>query len=76
MANKARRATGPLAAGARLALMSLKLPSAGLRVGQGYHLVQFGVLGLAASCAPPARRPRPMPCPIVSSTISAAVQPP
>ena len=39
----------------RLALMSLKLPSAGLLVGQGYHLVQFGVLGLAASCAPTAR---------------------
>ena len=35
----------------RLALLSLKLPSAGLLVGQGYHLVQFGVLGLAASCA-------------------------
>ena len=39
----------------RLALMSLKLPSAGLLVGQGYHLVQFGVLGLAASCAPTVR---------------------
>lgn len=39
----------------RLALLSLKLPSAGLLVGQGYHLVQFGVLGLAASCAPTAR---------------------
>jgi AraC-like DNA-binding protein len=39
----------------RLALTALKLPHAGLLVGQGYHLVQFGVLGLAASCAPNAR---------------------
>lgn len=39
----------------RLALTTLKLPHAGLLVGQGYHLVQFGVLGLAASCAPNAR---------------------
>lgn len=29
----------------RLALTALKLPHAGLLVGQGYHLVQFGVLG-------------------------------
>lgn len=39
----------------RLALTTLKLPHAGLLVGQGYHLVQFGVLGLAASSAPTAR---------------------
>ena len=39
----------------RLALLSLKLPSAGLLMGQGYHLVQFGVLGLAACRAPTAR---------------------
>jgi AraC-like DNA-binding protein len=39
----------------RLALTSLKLSHAGLLVGQGYHLVQFGMLGLAASCAPTAR---------------------
>ena len=39
----------------RLALTALKLPHAGLLVGQGYHLVQFGVLGLAASCAPNVR---------------------
>ena len=39
----------------RLALLSLKLPNVGLLVGQGYHLVQFGVLGLAASCATSAR---------------------
>lgn len=39
----------------RLALAELKLPAAGLDVGQRYHLPLFGVLGLAASCAPSVR---------------------
>jgi AraC-like DNA-binding protein len=39
----------------RLALQQLNLPAAGLAVGQRYHLPLFGVLGLAASCAPTVR---------------------
>ncbi len=39
----------------RRALAALKLPHAGLVVGQRYHLALFGVLGLAASCAPTVR---------------------
>lgn len=39
----------------RLALARLKLPHAGVVVGQRYHLALFGVLGLAASCAPTVR---------------------
>jgi len=39
----------------RRALAALKLPHAGIAVGQRYHLALFGVLGLAASCAPTIR---------------------
>lgn len=39
----------------REALQSLRLPEAGLLVGQRYTLALFGVLGLAASCAPTLR---------------------
>ena len=39
----------------RLALRQLNLPTAGLLIGQRYHLALFGVLGLAASCAPTMR---------------------
>ncbi|MBI4696930.1 MAG: AraC family transcriptional regulator [Gammaproteobacteria bacterium] len=39
----------------RLALRRLELPTAGLLVGQCYTLALFGVLGLAASCAPTMR---------------------
>ncbi len=39
----------------RLALAALDIPAAGLAVGQRYHLPLFGVLGLAASCAPTVR---------------------
>ena len=39
----------------RLALRCLGLPHAGIEVGQRYHLALFGVLGLAASCAPTVR---------------------
>ncbi len=39
----------------RLALQALQLPTAGLIIGQRYHLAMFGVLGLAASCAPTMR---------------------
>ena len=39
----------------RLALARLKMPHAGVEVGQRYHLALFGVLGLAASCAPTMR---------------------
>lgn len=39
----------------RLALAELKLPAAGLIVGRRYHLAMFGILGLAASCAPTLR---------------------
>jgi len=39
----------------RLALQRLGLATAGLLVGQRYHLALFGVLGLAASCAPTVR---------------------
>ena len=39
----------------RQALQRLKMPSAGLVIGQRYHLALFGVLGLAASCAPTMR---------------------
>ncbi|MBM4228369.1 MAG: AraC family transcriptional regulator [Gammaproteobacteria bacterium] len=39
----------------REALSALKLPEAGLLVGQRYTLALFGVLGLAASCAPTMR---------------------
>lgn len=39
----------------RLALNALKLPSAGIVIGREFHLALFGVLGLAASCAPTAR---------------------
>lgn len=39
----------------RLALQQLKLASAGLLIGQEFHLAMFGVLGLAASCAPTMR---------------------
>lgn len=39
----------------RSALASLNLPTAGLEVGQQYNLALFGVLGLAASCAPTVR---------------------
>lgn len=39
----------------RRALAALKLPHAGVVVGQRYHLALFGVLGLAASCAPTMR---------------------
>lgn len=39
----------------RHALATLELPHAGIAVGQRYHLALFGVLGLAASCAPTMR---------------------
>ena len=39
----------------RLALATLDLPTAGLVVGQRYSLALFGVLGLAAACAPTMR---------------------
>lgn len=39
----------------RLALERLRLPPAGLVVGQRYSLALFGVLGLAAACAPTMR---------------------
>lgn len=39
----------------RLALDALQLENAGLVVGQRYHMVTFGVLGLAAACAPTVR---------------------
>jgi len=39
----------------RYALRSLGLPHAGIEIGQRYHLALFGVLGLAASCAPTVR---------------------
>lgn len=39
----------------RRALATLNIPHAGLLVGQRYHLALFGVLGLAASCAPTMR---------------------
>ncbi|MEN9728769.1 MAG: hypothetical protein RL434_3135 [Pseudomonadota bacterium] len=39
----------------REALKALQLPEAGLLVGQRYTLALFGVLGLAASCAPTMR---------------------
>lgn len=39
----------------RLALRTLALPHAGIAIGQRYHLALFGVLGLAASCAPTVR---------------------
>jgi AraC-like DNA-binding protein len=39
----------------RLALRHLGLPHAGIEIGQRYHLALFGVLGLAASCAPTVR---------------------
>lgn len=39
----------------REALATLNLPEAGLLVGQRYTLALFGVLGLAASCAPTMR---------------------
>jgi AraC-like DNA-binding protein len=39
----------------RLALHRLGLPHAGIEIGQRYHLALFGVLGLAASCAPTVR---------------------
>ena len=39
----------------RLALDALALPSAGLEVGMRYNLALFGVLGLAAACAPTMR---------------------
>jgi AraC-like DNA-binding protein len=39
----------------RLALARLNLPAAGLAVGQRDHLPLFGVMGLAASCAPTVR---------------------
>jgi len=39
----------------RLALTTLRLPAAGLEVGCQYTLAIFGVLGLAASCAPTVR---------------------
>lgn len=39
----------------RGALAALKMPHAGIAVGQRYHLALFGVLGLAASCAPTMR---------------------
>jgi AraC-like DNA-binding protein len=39
----------------RLALERLQLPAAGLVVGQRYHLAMFGILGLAAACAPTLR---------------------
>ena len=38
-----------------LALEALQLPTAGLVVGQRYHLALFGVVGLCASCAPTMR---------------------
>ena len=39
----------------RSALNMLQLPAAGLEVGREYNLALFGVLGLAASCAPTVR---------------------
>ncbi|MBI2801766.1 MAG: AraC family transcriptional regulator [Gammaproteobacteria bacterium] len=39
----------------RSALAVLQLPAAGLEVGREYNLALFGVLGLAASCAPTVR---------------------
>ena len=39
----------------RLALNRLRLPTAGLVVGQRYNLALFGILGLAAACAPTMR---------------------
>jgi AraC-like DNA-binding protein len=39
----------------RLALRCLGRPHAGVEIGQRYHLALFGVLGLAASCAPTVR---------------------
>ncbi len=39
----------------RAALTALRIPSAGLEVGRQYNLALFGVLGLAASCAPTVR---------------------
>lgn len=39
----------------RLALRHLRSNTAGLLIGQRYHLALFGVLGLAASCAPTIR---------------------
>ena len=39
----------------RHALARLQLPHAGIAVGRRYHLALFGVLGLAASCAPTMR---------------------
>lgn len=39
----------------RAALTVLRLPAVGLEVGRQYNLALFGVLGLAASCAPTVR---------------------
>ena len=39
----------------QLAIAALRIPDAGLQVGQRYTLALFGVLGLAASCAPTLR---------------------
>jgi AraC-like DNA-binding protein len=39
----------------RLVLRKLALPHAGIVIGQRYHLALFGVMGLAASCAPTVR---------------------
>ena len=39
----------------RLALEQLQRPDAGLIVGQRYHIVTFGVLGLTSACAPTLR---------------------
>jgi AraC-like DNA-binding protein len=39
----------------RSALVCLALPTAGLEIGRQYNLALFGVLGLAASCAPTVR---------------------
>ena len=39
----------------RSALTTLRLPTVGLEVGRMYNLALFGVLGLAASCAPTVR---------------------
>lgn len=39
----------------QLAIAALRIPDAGLQVGKRYTLALFGVLGLAASCAPTLR---------------------
>lgn len=39
----------------RLAIRTLRGPATGVAIGQRYHLPLFGVLGLAASCAPSVR---------------------